>query len=258
MKTLLNNTSPWVYAPENTIRNHTTNQSSFINLEQTDQYHTETGDSPNSNKIQPPDLSMHREYVEKSTVRKIGPNDKYNSHHATNTASQKYEDYLREYNIHRNKCTDIIRTAFQNIRDVLKERESQRKNNITSHNSQNNANTKNDQTSESPQQVTGKNHITHKWLTPDTNPPRAHTPNTRQGTMEATIGLDRQDTSWNMTTHSYHAYIYTQNTLNSKNRLKPDHNSVGSKYPTQQTQTKNTSTGGENRLRQSHNKSRKI
>jgi hypothetical protein len=37
MKMPLNNTSPWVYAPENTIRNHRTNQSSFINLEQTDQ-----------------------------------------------------------------------------------------------------------------------------------------------------------------------------------------------------------------------------
>ena len=93
--------------------------------------------------------------------------------------------------------------------------------------------------------------MTHKLHTPDTNPPRAHTLNTRQGTMEATIGLDRQDTSWNMTTQSYHAYIYTQNTLNSKNRIKPDHNSVGSKYPTQQTQTKSTPTGGENRLRQS-------
>ena len=262
IKTLLNNTSPWVYAPENTIRKHRTNQPSFINLEQKEQVHKETGDSPHSNNTQssnfnnspwvyapenttrnprntnqssfirntvrknqrhtltrdspdvqqPPGHRTYPEYHTRGTVGKIRPNDKHNSHHVTNTASQKYEDYLREYNIHRNKCIDIIRTAFQDIRDALKKRESQRQN------------TEIDQTSESPQQVTGKNHMTNTLHTPDTNPHRAHTLNTRQGTTEATIGLDRQDTSWNRTTQSYHAFIYTQNTLNSKNRIKPDHN----------------------------------
>ena len=51
IKKLLNNTSPWVYAPEITIRKHRTNQPSFINLVK--QVHKETGDSPHSNNTQP-------------------------------------------------------------------------------------------------------------------------------------------------------------------------------------------------------------
>ena len=43
------------------------------------------------------------------------------------TAAQKYQKYLREYNIHRNQCINIIRKALQDIRDDLKQREQKRK-----------------------------------------------------------------------------------------------------------------------------------
>ena len=245
----------WAPAPltPHNCYNTQSNTLTFIrNIVHTNQCHTVTRYFPNEKHTQqPPGHRTYLEYETRGKVGKIGPTDKYNSHHVTKTASQKYENYLREYNLHRNKCIDIIRTAFQDIRDELKERESQRKNNTTSRTSQYNVNTEIDQTSDSPHQVTDKNYINHKLNTPDTNPFRANTLNTRQGTVEAPIGLDRQDISWYMKTQSYHAYIHTQNTLNTKNRLKPDHNSVGSKYSTQQTQTKSTSNGGENRLRQS-------
>ena len=216
IKTLLNNTSPWVYAPENTIRKHRTNKPSVPNREHKEQVPKETGDSPHSNNTQfsnfnnspwvyalenttsdlrntnrspsirttvcknqrhtltrDPDIQQppgHRTYPEhhtRVTVGKIRLNDKLTNHQVTNTATQKYEDYLRKYNIHRNKCIEIIRTAFQDIRDTLKKRESQRQN------------TETEQTSEPLQQVIGKKHMTNTL----------HTLNTNQGAIEATIGL---------------------------------------------------------------------
>ena len=164
----------WAPAPltPHNCYNTQSNTLTFIrNTVHTNQCHTVTRDFPNEKNTQQP--PGHRTYLECETrgkVGKTGPTDKYNSQHDKNTASQKYEDYIREYTLHRNKCIDIIRTAFQDIRDVLKERESQRKNNLTSRNLQHNVNTEIDQMSDPPHQVTDKNHTNHKLHTPDTNP----------------------------------------------------------------------------------------
>jgi hypothetical protein len=73
-----------------------------------------------SNKQQP-SHHIHPESKSRGSLGKIRTTD-------------KYENYLRQYNLHRNKCIAIIRTAFQDIRDMLHGRERKRNNNITSHN----------------------------------------------------------------------------------------------------------------------------
>jgi hypothetical protein len=151
---------------------------------------------------------MYLESEIRGIVGKIGPTDKYTSHHVTDTASQKYENYLREYTLHRNKCIAIIRTAFKDIRDMLNERDSQRQNNITFHISQHNVNTEIGQMSDMAHQGTNKIYLHHKLHTPDTNPDGSHTINTRRGTVKVTIGPDRQ-TTLGMLKHNHITHTHT-------------------------------------------------
>jgi hypothetical protein len=51
-------------------------------------------------------------------------------------AAQTYTQYLWEYTTYRNKCIQIIISAFQDIRDTLKEREHRRKLNASTYNTQ--------------------------------------------------------------------------------------------------------------------------
>jgi hypothetical protein len=78
---------------------------------------------------------MYPEPEQMNRSEMIGSTAK-NQQQDTDIAAQKYQQYLREYNIHRNKCINIIRKALQDIRDDLKQREQKRKHKSLSCNTQ--------------------------------------------------------------------------------------------------------------------------
>ena len=168
--------------------------SPFIrNTAHTNHCHTENRDLPNQNHIQqPPDHRPYLKYGTRGRFGKIGSTDKYHSHHDTETASQKYENYLREYTLHRNKCIDIIRTAFQDIRDEIQERESRRTNNTTSRTSQYIAHSETEQLNYL-HRVQHTKHTEHQLTTQDKIPHRVNTHTTCRVKKETESGPEHRD-----------------------------------------------------------------
>ena len=243
------NISSRVYTPESTI----TSTSNPINTKQ----------SPfigNINKIQPPGLNMHRDYEKKSTIGRIGSTDTHNSQLGTDTPSQKYAKYLRAYTLHRNKCIEIIRDAFQDIRAMLHERKTHR--NITtstrtSHNALSETDPQHAVITEIEQIIdahTGQNNsnLNRTRNTIDTSLGGCQPSNTRWGTTEDTTEPELQNLSRHATRQPNHAQTYAKITLNTEISLNSGNTSVGSKYSTQRKYITEIMTNrGANRLRQS-------
>jgi hypothetical protein len=121
--------------------------------------------------------------------------------YATDTVTQQYEKYLREYTIYRNKCISIIRTALQDIRDDLHKRElmRQRKQSLTN--------------------FTNTNH------TNDT---------TTRSTRE--VVLSHYAVSMNGIPLKQHAYIQNHSTFNIKTIISLGNKDVGTNHTTRNTQ----------------------
>ena len=92
---------------------------------------------------------------------------------------------------------------------MLHQRESQRQNNISSRILQHHVNTETDQISDSAHQGTHKSYPDHKLQAADTNLGGSHKLNKGWGTVEATIGPDRQNIPRYAKTQSYHADTHT-------------------------------------------------
>ena len=126
LSTLLNNTLSWVHAPDSTLRKTTTNRTNKSTLNRKPpQYDTVAQPPKEINTLQPhhhqpypgTDTILQRSYLE-PTVKHLKQDNQI--------ARQKYQKYLLEHTLHRNKCIEIIRSAFQSIRDTLLDRERRR------------------------------------------------------------------------------------------------------------------------------------
>jgi hypothetical protein len=204
----------------------------------------------NTNTAQPPGQKMQRDDQKKDYVGKLRNTATDNSQPVTDTPSQKYENYLREYTLHRNKCISIIRDAFQDIRAMLHDRDTKRNNTTPSRTSQYNAHFETVQLS-NPHRVKHNKHTEHKLTTLDKNFHRVHTHTTRRGATETKIGPDNRDNTLNDITQSYHTSNLIQTTLHDNTTLAHVHNSVGGKHSIQVSTHLLTLNRGGNRLSQS-------
>ena len=205
-------------------------------IEHAHKIHTVTGDPyNNTNKTQPPGLTMHREYQKQGTAGKIGNNATVKSQHVTDTPSQKYENYIREYTLHRNKCIAIIRDAFQDIRAMLNDRENQRNNTTFSRTSKHNAYSEIDQSSAPTHRETHDNRTDHNLTIADTICPHAHAFTARGGTTDVTTGPEHRNISLNDTTQYSYPHELNQTSVHDNTTVKHVHNNVGENHATRQT-----------------------